>query len=79
MTKEQLARILDSVQERLRIKDDEVFFNYLDTSDQDEIERLSQAVEEEFGIDKDEFTRALMTHLIILAKPWAKEGDIIVQ
>lgn len=78
MTQEQLIRILNSVQEEAGIKDDAVFFNYLDTSDQVEIERLGQAVQEEFRVDKDEFIKALKVYLIKLAKPWAKEGDILV-
>lgn len=76
MTNKRLKELLKAIQKKMGLSDDETFFNYLDTAEDDELRELSRAVEEEFREDAEVFRKKLTNYLIIKAKPWVTEEDI---
>lgn len=76
MTDKKLKKILKQVRILIGIKNDETFFNYLNTMSAEESDQLAEAVEVEFGVDSTEFKVKLKKYLIMEAKPWVSEKDI---
>lgn len=76
MTDQKLKKILKQVRILIGAKNDETFFNYLNTMSVEESDQLAEAVEVEFGVDSTEFKVKLKKYLIMEAKPWVSEKDI---
>lgn len=76
MTQAELLALLPDVKAQLGFEDEVGFQAYLETTQEEELRDLALGVEKMFGVHQDVFLDALRIHLILQAKPWAKEQDI---
>lgn len=72
MTEKRLLVVLDMVGKKIGAADSDTLYRYLEILSDDEINKLGNAVEKEIGDSKKEFVKELKEHLLIRAKPWAK-------